>query len=75
MNIQSIGESAGIIWNLLQSENRKWDYQEIKQATGLSDRIINAAIGWLAREGKLSIEETKVGRRNVLYIELNYYIG
>ncbi|CDB10633.1 MULTISPECIES: winged helix-turn-helix domain-containing protein [Bacteroides] len=75
MNIQSIGESAGIIWNLLQSESRKWDYQEIKQATGLSDRIINAAIGWLAREGKLSIEETKVGRRNVLYIELNYYIG
>ena len=75
MNIQSIGESAGIIWNLLQSESRKWDYQEIKQATGLSDRIINAAIGWLAREGKLLIEETKVGRRNVLYIELNYYIG
>lgn len=75
MNIQSIGESAGIIWNLLQSESRKWEYQEIKQATGLSDRIINAAIGWLAREGKLSIEETKVGRRNVLYIELNYYIG
>lgn len=75
MNIQSIGESAGIIWNLLQSESQKWDYQEIKQATGLSDRIINAAIGWLAREGKLSIEETKVGRRNVLYIELNYYIG
>lgn len=75
MNIQSIGESAGIIWNLLQSESRKWDYQEIKQATGLSDRIINAAIGWLAREGKLSIEETKVRRRNVLYIELNYYIG
>lgn len=75
MNIQSIGESAGIIWNLLQSESRKWDYQEIKQATSLSDRIINAAIGWLAREGKLSIEETKVGRRNVLYIELNYYIG
>lgn len=75
MNIQTIGESTGILWNLLKSENRKWDYQEIKKATGLSDRIINAAIGWLAREGKLTIEETKVGRRNVLYLELNYYIG
>lgn len=75
MNIQTIGESAGILWNLLKSENRKWDYQEIKKATDLSDRIINAAIGWLAREGKLTIEETKVGRRNVLYLELNYYIG
>ena len=29
----------------------------------------------LAREGKLTIDETKVGRRNVIYIELNYYIG
>ena len=51
------------------------DYQEIKKETGLSDRDINTAIGWLAREGKLTIDETKVGRRNVIYIELNYYIG
>lgn len=55
--------------------NRKWDYLEIKKATGLPDRDINAAIGWLAREGKLTIDETKVGRRNIIYIELNYYIG
>lgn len=75
MNVQSIGESAGIIWKLLQGENRKWDYQEIKQTTGLPDRSINAAIGWLAREGKITIKEAKVGRKNVIYIELNYYIG
>lgn len=75
MNVQSIDENAGIIWRLLQSESRKWDYQEIKKETGLSDRDINTAIGWLAREGKLTIDETKVGRRNVIYIELNYYIG
>ena len=75
MNVQSIGENAGIIWRLLQSESRKWDYQEIKKETGLSDRDINTAIGWLAREGKLTIDEIKVGRRNVIYIELNYYIG
>ena len=75
MNVQSIGENAGIIWRLLQSESRKWDYQEIKKETGLSDRDINTAIGWLAREGKLTIDETKGGRRNVIYIELNYYIG
>ena len=46
MNVQSIGENAGIIWRLLQSESRKWDYQEIKKETGLSDRDINTAIGW-----------------------------
>ena len=75
MNVQSIGENAGIIWRLLQSENRKWDYLEIKKATGLPDRDINAAIGWLAREGKLTIDETKVGSRIIIYIELNSYIG
>ena len=82
MNIQSIGESAGIIWRLLYGEHRKWSYQEIKEATGLPDRYINAAIGWLAREGKLSIEddaeEEEEGQhkgKNTLYIELNYYIG
>ena len=71
MNVQSIGENAGIIWRLLQSESRKWDYQEIKKETGLSDRDINTAIGWLAREGKLTIDDTKVGTRNVIYIQLN----
>ena len=48
MDVQSIGESAGVIWRLLEGEHRKWDYNEIKKATGLPDRQINAAIGWLA---------------------------
>ena len=68
MNVQSIGESAGIIWKLLQGENRKWDYQEIKQTTGLPDRSINAAFGLISRAGIISIEEAKVGRIYVIYM-------
>lgn len=75
MDVQSIGESAGIVWRILAGEHRKWTYDEIKKATGLRDRNLNAAIGWLAREGKLSIEDTTKDEKNVLYIELNYYIG
>ena len=75
MDVQSIGESAGIIWRLLYGKHQKLDYQEIKQITGLPDRYINAAIGWLAREGKLTIEEATIEGKNVVYIELNYYIG
>lgn len=75
MDVQSIGESAGVIWRLLQGTHRKWDYDEIKRTTGLPDRMINAAIGWLAREGKLNMDDTTMGERHVLYIELNYYIG
>ncbi|MCF2738211.1 Protein of uncharacterised function (DUF2582) [uncultured Bacteroides sp.] len=75
MDVQSIGNCAGVIWKLLNGEHRKWSYNEIKKSTGLSDREINAAIGWLAREGKLNIEETQQGKRNILYIELNFFIG
>lgn len=71
MDVQSVGENAGIIWRLLYGEHRKWTCQEIKKATGLSEREINAAIGWLAREGKLAIEERQTGKRKILYVELN----
>lgn len=75
MNVQTIEESAGLIKNLLQGENRKWEYQEIKDATKLRDRELNSAIGWLACEGKIQFESTTVGKEELLYIELNYYIG
>ena len=50
MNVQTIGECAGIVWRLLHGDNRRWEYKELKEASGLRDRELNAAIGWLARE-------------------------
>ena len=47
-----IGENAGIIWRMMDN-NKHWEYGELKKATGLSDRELNAAIGWLARENKI----------------------
>ena len=64
MNAQSIGESAKAIWHLLHGDNRKWEYQELKKATGLREREINAAI-----------DESMQGQNTALYIELSYYIG
>lgn len=75
MNEQKIGECAGILWRLLSGSNRKWEYEDIKKATGLSDRYLNAAIGWLAREDKIQFEEVGSNDEDVYYIELNYYIG
>lgn len=75
MNAQSIGESAKAIWHLLHGDNRKWEYQELKKATGLRDRELNAAIGWLACEGKIQFYESMQGQNTALYIELSYYIG
>ena len=73
MNVHEIGENAGIVWRLLNGNNRQWEYSEIKEATGLSNRELNAAIGWLAREGKIQVEER--GDDDRFYLELNYYIG
>lgn len=70
MDLQSIGESAGVVWNLLATDNKKMEYQELKEASGLNDKELSAAMGWLAREGKLQISNEKVGRKQVMYIEL-----
>ncbi len=75
MNVQSIGENAEIVWHLLNGDNRKWEYDEIKRATGLSDRDLNSAIGWLAREDKIQFEKKKADENDYYYLELNYYIG
>lgn len=75
MDKYSIGVNAGIIWNLLSSDNKKWEYNELKRITGLSDRDLNTAIGWLAREDKIQFDMNKEGNKELLYIELNLYIG
>ncbi|MDB9029182.1 winged helix-turn-helix domain-containing protein [Parabacteroides distasonis] len=56
MDKYSIGTNAGIVWRLMNNDH-KWSYQELKEKSELSDRELNAAIGWLAREDKIQIEE------------------
>ena len=50
-----IGTNAGIVWSILK-DNPHWNYEDLKEATGLSDRDLNAAIGWLAREDKIDFD-------------------
>lgn len=75
MDKENIGMNAGIIWRLLSSENRSWEYNELKVLTGLSDRDLNTAIGWLAREDKIQFNNNGTGSKELLYVELNFYIG
>lgn len=74
MDKNSIGENAGLVWRLLDN-NQHWEYDELKKASGLSDRDLNAAIGWLARENKIQFDTDEVEGRDCLYLELNLYIG
>ena len=56
MNIEVIGINAGLVWNALNG-NGKSTLKEIKKATKLKEKEIYAALGWLAREGKVSFDE------------------
>lgn len=56
MNAETIGLLAGDIWTLLDKEGTL-GVKKIKKVTKLKDKEIFAAIGWLAREGKINLAE------------------
>ncbi|MBO4691076.1 MAG: winged helix-turn-helix domain-containing protein [Paludibacteraceae bacterium] len=55
MNVEMIGANAGKIWNALQ--NGALSNKALKKATKLKEAELNLALGWLAREGKLTFTE------------------
>lgn len=63
--VEKIGTWAGLVWNAL-NENKVLGNKEIKKVTKLKDKELYAAIGWLAREGKLNIAESEDGKELVL---------
>ncbi len=54
--IETFGINAGRIWSLLDESGRQ-HIKDVKKATKLTDKNLYAALGWLAREGKILIEE------------------
>lgn len=74
MDRNSIHSCADIVARLLD-DDKQWGYNELKEASGLSDRDLNAAIGWLAREDKLQFMTDEKAGRDFVYLTLNHYIG
>lgn len=59
MNIELIGNNAGLIWNALNEKNNL-TIKELKKASKIkTDKVLYAALGWLAREGKLAFNEAE----------------
>ena len=54
MDIEFIGTAAGSVWTAL-NEADALGVKQLKKVTKLKDKEIYAAIGWLAREGKINI--------------------
>lgn len=70
MTKQTIGTNASVIWRLL-ANNKTWECNELKEASGLSNEELFTAIGWLAKEGKIQIEKKT---DNKLYLTLPFNI-
>ena len=51
----------------------RWSYDSLKRNSGLKDKELGAALGWLAREDKIEIHQEE----DELYVSLgvNVYIG
>ena len=58
MNVETIGTNAGLIWNAL-NESKTMNLKDLKKATKLKEKESFLALGWLAREGKIYIEEAE----------------
>ena len=71
MDKYTSGNNAGIVWTLL-NDGKRWKYEDLKAASALSDRDLNAAIGWLAREDKIYFE-TDSNNAEYLYLSVNIY--
>ncbi len=56
MNMEIIGNNAGLIWNAL-NENKSMNFKDLKKATKLKEKEVYCALGWLGREGKIAIAE------------------
>lgn len=62
MTIDIIGSNAGILWNVFNA-NGKMTETKLKKESGLASADFYTALGWLAREGKLSVVvETRCGK-------------
>ncbi len=55
MNVDEIGTNAGLVWQALSTADAM-GVKQIKKVAKLKDKEVFAALGWLAREGKINID-------------------
>ena len=72
MNKSDIGLNAGKIWRLL-SNYAKWVYGTLKRKSGLKDKELGAALGWLACEDKIVLHQED--GELYIFLGVNVYIG
>ncbi len=54
---EKIGSNAGLVWAALA--NGELNVKAVKKTTKLTEKDLNFALGWLAREGKIVFNEVE----------------
>lgn len=54
---EKIGNNAGLVWGALTVGEQ--NVKAVKKATKLNEKDLNLALGWLAREGKITFNEVE----------------
>lgn len=65
MTTDTIGAWAGLVWNAL-NEGDVLDMKQIKKMTNLKEKEVCTALGWLARENKITFEESGDDKKETL---------
>lgn len=65
IDTEEIGKTAGLVWGYLDKNGRS-SLNALYRDISASKRLVDVAIGWLAREGKLSFSQERRG----IYVEL-----
>lgn len=73
MDREQIKRDADVVYNVL-SKGAPSTYENLKKITGLHDRELNAAIGWLAQEHKIQFGDSD-SADNISAVHLNMYFG
>lgn len=66
MNSETIGAWAGQVWTALNEAN-VLGLKQLKKISKLKDKEVFAAIGWLAREGKVEIQVNPEDEKDLLF--------
>ncbi|MGH7495028.1 MAG: winged helix-turn-helix domain-containing protein [bacterium] len=56
--VDTIGDTAGKVWQVLDGKE-SLSVPQLKKATGADEKVLWLALGWLARENKISIAKNK----------------
>ncbi len=56
--IEKIGQTAGLVWNFLQSHGES-TLTGLEKGVEAPKAMVSMAVGWLAREGKIDVKDEK----------------